>query len=650
MVTIHSTSITTHCNYCTFANNKKMISLTTNHRRRQGASGLTIVLAASCLLLLVDAAEQKVSEEAPTETGAAPLKQQAPEEVEATTTAGPTSATATAGNDVSVASLLHEVDGMLRELSGKVEHSYLSGISKDGVFEATCAEPLHKCGFDPVTQTPAEAQFRPEGLEYNPVFNQTVSFEANTVYLTRTADRASPEVQSLKCTTELLEKNYARFWRKHGSTKTRYVQQYFGDQSTGALVQFPARQWTPDGPDGGKRYADRCAGDGDYDIRKRNWYNNLVTGPKDIVLVLDTSSSMRKHGRGELALKAAQMVLDQLSESDLATVITFASKAETVHDEPQLRPVTREWRDELMLWLEETVFVGETNFEEGLHLAFEALKAGEGVERSHPIEKQTGIPIRSTEHCEKLVLFLTDGHSTVGKGIPELMPLLEEWNQGVGARVLTYSFGAEAAQESCRDLSCAMGGVWWHVNDGGDLADAMTSYYKLLAVSKSDAVEDRPVRFQYYPYDLAGGHDLGACAAVFDRSSTPNMLFGLSCMSANMLEDIRLIKNASDFSSSLLKAGTESLRCTTPQLSESDLQRLRLRISGDLAVCGTPWTEPANGAGGDGFMKKPGGNGGDDVTAGARARFGSNPAASAWSHYYVLLLFFGTSSWQLLTY
>merc|ERR1711959_872998 len=104
---------------------------------------------------------------------------------------------------------------------------------------------------------------------------------------------------------------------------------------------------------------------------------------------------------------------------------------------------------------------------------------------------------------------------------------------------------------------------------------------------------------------------------------------GLSCMSANMLEDIRLIRNASDFSSSLLKAGTERLRCTTPQLSESDLQRLRLRISGDLAVCGTPWTEPANGAGGD------------EVTAGARARFGSNPAASAWSHYYVLLLFFG---------
>merc|ERR1719456_1280739 len=139
---------------------------------------------------------------------------------------------------------------------------------------------------------------------------------------------------------------------------------------------------------------------------------------------------------------------------------------------------------------------------------------------------------------------MTDGYITRGKELAALKPVLQAENEdGVGARLLTFSFGAEADKATCKELACAMNGVWWHVEDGGDLGGAMSSYYKLLAVSKSDRPEDRVVRFQYYPYDLAGGFDLGACTAVFDRTDTPNMLFGLSCMSANMLEDIGLIRN-----------------------------------------------------------------------------------------------------------
>lgn len=494
---------------------------------------------------------------------------------------------------LSVKGLLKEVDGMLRALSDQVEESYARGISKDGDFLARCEEPLHKCGFDPETQTPDEASFAPAGLEQNPVFNQEVSFEANTVYLTRTADRSGPAVRSLKCTAALLKNTYVRNWRKHGSVKTRYVQQYFADQNTGSLVQHPARAWLPEGPDGGQRFQDRCASpEGDYDVRAKSWYSQHVTGPKDIVLVLDTSGSMKENSRGILALQAARRVLGQLSVSDLATVVTFSDAARAPPGGPVLRQMTRAHREELLKWLDGTNFDGGTNFEAGLRMAFEALRGADGTERSHPIEDHVGFPIRSTENCEKLVLFLTDGHATEGeKSVEGLARLLEEWNKGLGARLLTYSFGAGAAKRESRDLACSAGGVWWHVEEGADLADAMTSYYKVLAVSKSEKPEDRPVRFQYYPYDLAGGFDLGACAAVFDRTTTPNMLFGLSCMSANMLADINRIRNATDFDAALLEAGQKSLTCSTPELNAEDMQLLRQRISGPLAVCGDPRLE-----------------------------------------------------------
>lgn len=520
------------------------------------------------------------------------------------------------GEKLSVKKVLDEAAFMLRELSGKVERSYLTGLSADGEYEATCPEVLHKCGFDPETQAPEDFSFAPEGLEQSEVFNQEVSFEAATVYVTRTADRNGPGVRSLRCTSDLLERDYTRFWRKQGSPKERYVQQYFADQQTGALVQYPARAWVPNGPDGGRRYESRCAGEGDYDVRKRNWYTQRVTGPKDIVLVLDTSGSMKNHGRAELVLAAAKQVLESLDESDLASVVTFANTAEMLKP-PQ--PMTPEWKEELLLWLEDTVFVGQTNFEAGLQLAFDALRQSQNLERGSTLARNAGLPLQAkAPNCAKLILFLTDGHQTVGKTPAELIPKFQEWNEGLDARLLTYSFGAEAAQEACRDLACALDGIWWHVEDGGDLSGAMSSYYKLLAVSESDNPEDRKVMFQYYPYDLAGGFDLGACAAAFDRTQTPHMLLGLSCMSAMMIADVRALRNASDFNATLLEAGLENLRCSTAKLSPSDMQRMRRRISGGLAVCGSEWRKDQT----TGFLEQRSGKeeGGDESADSGPAR------------------------------
>ena len=38
-------------------------------------------------------------------------------------------------------------------------------------------------------------------------------------------------------------------------------------------------------------------GKNDYDPRKRPWYVSASSGPKDVVLILDTSGSMKDQGR-----------------------------------------------------------------------------------------------------------------------------------------------------------------------------------------------------------------------------------------------------------------------------------------------------------------------------------------------------------------
>ena len=56
-----------------------------------------------------------------------------------------------------------------------------------------------------------------------------------------------------------------------------------------------------------------CLSDTDFDPRFRPWFANAATGPKDVIILIDTSGSM-DNGRMDLAKSAAKQVLKTLTE------------------------------------------------------------------------------------------------------------------------------------------------------------------------------------------------------------------------------------------------------------------------------------------------------------------------------------------------
>lgn len=70
-----------------------------------------------------------------------------------------------------------------------------------------------------------------------------------------------------------------------------------------------------------------CLADSDYDPRFRPWFANTATGPKDVVILIDTSGSMSNYGRMALAKDAAKQVLRTLTPYDYASVVEFNSVA-----------------------------------------------------------------------------------------------------------------------------------------------------------------------------------------------------------------------------------------------------------------------------------------------------------------------------------
>lgn len=64
-----------------------------------------------------------------------------------------------------------------------------------------------------------------------------------------------------------------------------------------------------------------------YDPRFRPWYIAATSGGKNIILVVDVSTSMEKRKGINLAKTAAKTVIDTLSNNDFIGVIAFSQNS-----------------------------------------------------------------------------------------------------------------------------------------------------------------------------------------------------------------------------------------------------------------------------------------------------------------------------------
>jgi hypothetical protein len=161
------------------------------------------------------------------------------------------------------------------------------------------------------------------------------------------------------------------------------------------------------------------------DPREESWYVSAVSGPKDVVIVLDMSASMSQcaaaggslvncETRIEVAKVAARKVLETLSDRDYAQVVPFGSFAscytgeddvsynvndKCTSDDNKLLRMTSANRILLEQYLTELTVADAagTGFRAGFEKAFDVL------DRS---------VTDATSSCTKAVLFFTDGAGT----------------------------------------------------------------------------------------------------------------------------------------------------------------------------------------------------------------------------------------------
>lgn len=310
----------------------------------------------------------------------------------------------------------------------------------------------------------------------------------------------------------------------------------------------------------------------DYDPRLRPWYVAASSGPKDVVLLLDTSGSMRDYGRMDIMKLAVTRVINTLSVSDYVAVVPFNTDADVLIQPPNLIRATDENKELLIQEVSKLSPSGRTDFYKGFEKSFEILERSSNEEL--------------TANCHKAILFLTDGEMNSDYyTADDLFDLVDAKINGYTINnqnrpvIFSYSFGGSADETIPKELACAHDGIWAQIEDDGDLAESMGGFYKYFAYGLGDEVNEDFVAW-VSPYEFATGVGLGttASAPVYDRSVDPPVLAGVVGLDLSFAAMERALgpENTDTQKAVIEKMAERSkAKCPSLELNTCQLQSLR---------------------------------------------------------------------------
>ncbi|EPY86957.1 voltage-dependent calcium channel subunit alpha-2/delta-4 [Camelus ferus] len=248
--------------------------------------------------------------------------------------------------------------------------------------------------------------------------------------------------------------------------------QYFGS-ATGFFRIYPGIKWTPDEN-----------GVIAFDCRNRGWYIQAATSPKDMVILVDTSGSM-KGLRLTIAKHTVSTILDTLGENDFVNIIAYNDYIHYV--EPCFKGIlVQADRDnrEPNLGALETMSGGGQGLVEGWHfkqLVDELMVKGVGVvdqalSEAFQILKQFQ-DARQGSLCNQAIMLITDG------AVEDYEPVFEKYNwPDRKVRVFTYLIGREVSfADRLKWIACNNKGYYTQISTLADAQENVMEYLHVLS-------------------------------------------------------------------------------------------------------------------------------------------------------------------------
>uniref|UniRef100_A0A8C9TBA0 Calcium channel, voltage-dependent, alpha 2/delta subunit 2a n=1 Tax=Scleropages formosus TaxID=113540 RepID=A0A8C9TBA0_SCLFO len=270
----------------------------------------------------------------------------------------------------------------------QMEHIWQDGI-KDGDGEENLLENLYSLKLEFVD---------------DPNFKNKVNYSYTAVQIPTDIYKGSPVILNELNWTQALEKVFIDNSREDPSLRW----QVFGS-ATGVTRYYPATPW-------------RAPNKIDlYDVRRRPWYIQGASSPKDMVIIVDVSGSVS--GLTLKLMKTSVMeMLDTLSDDDYVNVASFNQMAKAVV--PCFNNLVQANVRNKKIFKEAVQHMtakGTTDYKSGFHFAFQQLLNDSNVPRAN---------------CNKMIMMFTDG------GEDRAQDIFEKYNwPNKTVRVFTFSVG-----------------------------------------------------------------------------------------------------------------------------------------------------------------------------------------------------------------
>ncbi|XP_077871592.1 voltage-dependent calcium channel subunit alpha-2/delta-4 isoform X7 [Ictidomys tridecemlineatus] len=228
--------------------------------------------------------------------------------------------------------------------------------------------------------------------------------------------------------------------------------QYFGS-ATGFFRIYPGIKWTPDEN-----------GVITFDCRNRGWYIQAATSPKDIMILVDISGSM-KGLRMAIAKHTIITILDTLGENDFVNIIAYNDYVHYI--EPCFKGILvqadRDNREHFKQLVEELVVKGVGVVDQALNEAFQILKKFQEA--------------RQGSVCNQAIMLITDG------AVEGYEPIFQKYNwPDRKVRVFTYLIGREVSfADRLKWIACNNKGYYTQISTLADAQENVMEYLHVLS-------------------------------------------------------------------------------------------------------------------------------------------------------------------------
>ncbi|KAI4894418.1 hypothetical protein NFI96_030272 [Prochilodus magdalenae] len=262
---------------------------------------------------------------------------------------------------------------------------------------------------------------------YDPNFKNNVNYSYTAVQIPTDIYKGAPVILNELNWTQALERVFMENSREDPSL----LWQAFGS-ATGVTRYYPATPWrAPDKIDL-------------YDVRRRPWYIQGASSPKDMVILVDVSGSVSGLTLKLIKASVTEM-LDTLSDDDYVNVARFNEKAEAVV--PCFKHLVQANVRNKRIFKEHVSQMqakGTTDYKSGFHFAFNQLLNKTNVPRAN---------------CNKIIMLFTDG------GEDRAQDIFEQYNwPNKTVRVFTFSVGQHNYDVTpLQWIACANKGYYFEI-------------------------------------------------------------------------------------------------------------------------------------------------------------------------------------------